>query len=349
MTEQKICSGKIPELLKNRLNTAGYTYDKSGIYRSGIEGYWSNLDRDENKRFLELLDTSTPREALRETHPKYEDMVFSSKREAALELLDIKPDEICADYGCMWGALAIGMAKRGNHVLAFDQTYDSLAFLNHRKKHEKIDNMILIQDDIRNVNLEGLFDCSLVNGVLEWIPEVGEIELKKFYGKRTKRESSGVSPREAQLSFLKRVYRNLRPDGRLLLAIENRYDFKQFIWKRDPHADLFLTGILPRPISNFISMQFLGRPYVNYLYSFRSLKKLLHEAGFKDVELYMAFPHYHFPELILPYNGGARFYQEYNKTGFSWKRKMATFMEEIIIRYFRAKIFAPSIIAVAKK
>jgi len=346
---KNICDGETMEILKERLKAAGYTLDKFGIYRSGAEGYWSNLNRDENKNLLERLNTTTAREALRETYPAHENVIFSPKRDVALELLDIKPEEICADYGCMWGALSIGMAKRGARVLAFDQTYDSLVFLNHRKNDEKVDNLILIQDDIRNIHLEGLFDCSLVNGVLEWIPEAGEIELNKFHGKRYKRGKTAVSPSEMQLLFLKRVCGNLRPGGRLLLAIENRYDFTHFIGKKDPHAGLFFTAFLPRPVSNFISKLFLNRPYVNYIYSFKSIEGLLHEAGFRGVDLYMAFPNYHFPELILPYNGGSVFYEPYNTTGFSFKKKVATFLEKVIIKYFKAKMFAPSIIAVATK
>ena len=63
---------------------------------------------------------------------------------------------------------------------------------------------------------------------------------------------------------------------------------------------------LPRFLSNLISKIKLGRPYVNYLYSFNSLKKLLIKSGFSEVDLYTAYPHYHSPLFILPYNSSLK-------------------------------------------
>ena len=337
------------DALTRRLAEAGYRADALGIHRSGREGYWSNLDKDENQSLQKLLAARSPREAIRQRYPEYEGIIFSPKREAALELLDIRPGELCIDYGCMWGALAVGMAKRGGCVLAVDQTYDSLAFLEHRRRSEEPGAMILAQDDIRKVDLPGLADCALVYGVLEWIPEVGEIELKKFYGKRAERTAPPASPEALQSDFLKRVLRNLKDGGRLLLAIENRYDLSQFLGKRDPHSNLWLTSFLPRRLADWVSRLALGRPYVNYLYSFRKLERLLRDAGFADVALYMAFPDYRFPELILPYERGLDRFRAYDVSNLGWKGRAAKKLEWAFMRYGRGRFFAPSIIAAAAK
>ena len=337
------------DALSRRLAEAGYRADELGIHRSGREGYWSNLDKDENRSLQTLLAVRSPREVIRERYPEYEGIIFSPKREAALELLDIRPGDLCIDYGCMWGALAMGMAKRGGRVLAVDQTYDSLAFLEHRRRSEAPGSLTLAQDDVRKVDLPGLADCSLVYGVLEWIPEAGEIELKKFYGKRAQRTAPQASPQALQLDFLKRVLRNLKEGGRLLLAIENRYDLSQFLGKRDPHSDLWLTSILPRRLADWVSRLALGRPYVNYLYSFPALEALLREAGFTGVRLHMAFPDYRFPELILPYENGLDRFRAYDVSNLGWKGKLAKRLEWALMRFGRGRFFAPSIIAVAAK
>ena len=40
-----------------------------------------------------------------------------------------------------------------------------------------------VQDDIRKVELKEIANIAIVNGVLEWVPEFGDVELKKFFGK----------------------------------------------------------------------------------------------------------------------------------------------------------------------
>lgn len=336
--------------IEKTLIRCGYKRSSSGIYKSGNSGYWSNLDKDENKKFIEGLNNATPLEAVREFIPNQENQIFSEKREAALELLDIVPDSVCIDYGCMWGVLSVGMAKRGANVVAIDQTQESLEFLNSRKKHENFNSIYIVQDDIRKVELKEIANIAIVNGVLEWVPEFGDVELKKFFGKKMNRDYPTLNPRDVQLEFLRRVKDNLKDEGKLLVSIENRFDYTQFIGKKDPHVDLFFTSFLPRFLSNTISKIFLKRPYRNYIYSFKALKKLILEAGYKEVDLYMVFPHYHMPELILPYESGIGLYSKYYSIrGASLKRKIVWTIEYILMKYFKGKFFSSSIIAIAKK
>ena len=336
--------------IEQKLKSAGYRKDDCGIYTSGREGYWSNLNHDENKKFLEVLKTLGPIEAVHKVIPQFEDNIFSPQREAALELLGIQDGSVAIDYGCMWGVLSVGMAKRGAQVLAIDQTADSLEFLSSRVKAENLENVICIQDDIRKVSLQGLGDFSVVNGVLEWVPEMGNIELKKYYGKRVMKDYGDTNPQVMQQNFLEHVQENLKEGGKLLLAIENRYDYTQFLGKPDPHPNLLFTSFLPRLLSNIISKLILNRPYVNYLYSFQKIKHLIMQAGFRQVDLYMAFPDYRYPSLILPYEDGIDKYLRYWEwSKISWKRRAAYSVEYILMKYFKARFFAPSIIAIAEK
>lgn len=336
--------------MEKKLNQFGYTQDENGIYVSGKTGYWSNLNQSENTEFLKSIEkNSQPRTVVKEMHPELENVIFSPKREAGLELMNIKKDDVCIDYGCMWGSLSVGMAKRGGLVYAIDQTYDSLRFLFLRKKFDDLKNIWCVQDDIRKLNLKVTADIAVVNGVLEWVPESGTIELKNYYGKRAKKTYSNRDPQKQQQSFLNNVAENLKPGGKLLLAIENRFDYSQFLGRRDPHSNLLFTSILPRKISNLISWITLGRPYINYIYSFHQLRRMILSSGFSEVELFMAFPHYHQPELILPYKNGIEFYKKYENDSCSLKRKLIRNLEYILMKVFKAKFLAPSIMVVATK
>ncbi|MBF0405786.1 MAG: class I SAM-dependent methyltransferase [Candidatus Riflebacteria bacterium] len=328
----------------------------SGIFLTDhLAGYWSNLSKIENTRLINLLKTSSSLNLIRELYPYLEEVIYSPKRTAGLELLDIKGSESCIDYGCMWGALSIPLAKRTNSVIGVDQTLESLEFLKSRSIEEKLDNIELICADLRRLpdfNLK--FDIALVNGVLEWIPEEGIIELGSYYG-NFQQKNYAENPGLQQKAFLEYVYNQLKTGGKIYLAIENRYDWKMFFGAKDPHANIAYTTIVHRSLANIISKWQLGRPYVNWIYSFSEIKKLLLETGFCKTELFAAFPDYRFPEKIIPFNKKyAHLIPVASKLRDSSGRiilmsVLSWLIKSFIFRNLRLISLSPSIIAIAHK
>jgi SAM-dependent methyltransferase len=330
------------------------------LYLSGEEGYWSNLDKEENRELISSLNDMSAPDAIRKYHPYLYDVIFSPKRWGGLEFLNIKGNESCVDFGCMWGALTIGLAHRCGHVIGIDQTSDSLRFLKKRVNEENLNNVDLICANLKTVELFNIkFDVGVVNGVLEWIPEEGPIELKAYYGKHCSKDYS-KSPEEQQIAFLKKVHKNLNENGKIYLAIENRYDFKMFLGINDPHSPLRFTSILPRTIASIISKIGLGRPYVNWLYSFKGIEKILKESGYSDVKLYMCFPDYRFPEVIMPYGVRLEYTDiisrfiiddtDLNKSIIKKSiKKYVRYFLAICNMIFPVNWLAPSIIAIGKK
>lgn len=318
-------------------------------------GYWSNLDENENAEFIrKLRASSTAIDAVKKHYPHFFDVIFSPKREAGLELLDLKGNEQCVDYGCMWGALTVPLAKRTESVLGVDQTLHSLTFLKQRIKDEKLNNIDLLCENLNQMpTLANEFDVAIVNGVLEWVPEIGKIELKQYFGKRKQKRYS-KNPKKIQVSFLEKVHSNLNKKGKLYLAIENRYDLNMFFGFKDPHSNLAFTSILPRNMANTISMRKLGRPYVNWLYSFTDLRNILKNVGFERINLYSCFPNYRFPDHINPYEKKISAYSSLfsvkdNNGNIKIKRLGAKLIESFVFRVLKNNFFAPSIIAVAQK
>jgi len=335
-----------------------YKTSDEGIFLTQYDdSYWSNLSRDENKLLIESLKNNTAREALVKHQPWLEDIIYSPKRQAGLELLQLTGNEFCIDYGCMWGALSIPLAKRTRFVLGIDQTLDSLRFLKARIEEEKLSNIELLCHDIRKIQIlpdDIKADIAIVNGVLEWVPEEGPIELGNYYGKYAPKRYLN-HPGYQQEYFLRQVYQNLKGHGKLYLAIENRFDFKMFLGVKDPHANIMFVSILPRKIANYVSLLRLGRPYVNWLYSFDGINALLKKAGFSKVDLYMCFPDYRFPERIIPYensldDGYALMISSRNSKGKrTIKRTLARVLQTLAYRLIRENYFAPSIIAIGYK
>ena len=337
----------------------GTIYNKcvNGIFLSGKSGYWSNLSKTRNDEFSRILENKDCRAAVSSFMPQFEDMIFSTKREAALELLDHNKKGVCIDYGAMWGALSVGMAKRVHQVIAVDQTYDSLNFLKFRSREERLDNIHLVQDDVREVNFKGVADYAIVNGVLEWIPETSEVVVDEYYEASDYKKESTLTdavskkPRDMQLAFLKSVYENLNPGGQLLLTIENKLSYEYFMGKPDPHVNLLFTTFLPRSISNLISKVFRKKDYRTHIYSFNELIKLIKEAGFSKLEDYCCFPMYHFPALIVPNSSsGIAEYEPYeDKNRTTWKGKMAFKIEIFLMKFLKTRNLCPAIVIVAKK
>ena len=240
------------------------------IYVSNkTDGYWSNLSKEQNAKLMAMIETTTTKKCIEETNPKLVDVIFSEKRVAALELLQLKGSEIVVDLGCMWGALSIPLAKQASYVLGIDQTLESLKFTEARVNENKLNNIEFLCGNLREIFLpKDAFDVAIVNGVLEWIPEMEPIIVDDYWHKNKKREASG-NPGEMQLAFLKNIHAGLRDKGKVFLAIENRYDYKMFFGQKDPHTGTHLTTVVPRWLANIISRMYKKREYRPWIYSFK--------------------------------------------------------------------------------
>ena len=335
---------------------------KDGIYYSvnsnEDKGYWSNISVKDQEEFLSECSTMGTLKSVRKNFPNLEDVIYEPTRSVGLRFLNIKPDEIGIDYGCMWGNLLVHSAKKCKLMVGVDQTDASLKFLNLRLNEENLDNVYLVNENLRNsLPFIENFDFAIVNGVLEWIPDTNQIDLTNFFNKgRTNTSKNKLSPSESQLEFLKNAHHSLKKGGKLYLSIENRWDYQHFLWKRDPHSNLFYTAILPRKISNILSKIIYGRPYVNYIYSMKDLEQLLSFAGFNIAEKYAAFPDYRMPMKILDMNTNdtSDYSPVYHisptknilKKAF---RKGRNLLDKIIYKYFKLFNLAPSFIIIAEK
>lgn len=325
---------------------------KEGIWFGPAGGYWSNLNIKENEEYLKNLPLLGARKTVEKHFPEYSDVIFSPKRAGGLPLLDPKPGEVIADVGCMWGALTIPLVMAGCDVVAIDQTMDSLMLLKQRLMDDGLTNVEIVCSDLKKIRYrESSVDKFVVNGVLEWIPETGTIELKKYYGKRlSKKDDCPSKPGELQRDFLGNIYAGLKSGGKLYLAIENRFDIFYFFGLPDPHCKVRFITFLPRRMQDIISKAVLGRPYVNWTYSAPALKKLLKDAGFKDVRLHYSFPDYRFSEYILTDKGMGYYRPSMFRRGKNFAVKVICYViEYFFFKILKLKFFAPSFVIIAEK
>ena len=102
--------------LKNFLDKFQLTNGNIYFDKKSQKGYWSNLSKKENSKILDGLELLSPEEVTLKEMPQHYEVIFSSQRAVAAELLDLKGHEVIVDLGCMWGALTIPLAKQSKHV-----------------------------------------------------------------------------------------------------------------------------------------------------------------------------------------------------------------------------------------
>ena len=318
-----------------------------GIFRRKTpQGYWSNITKNAQGDLLGTLEHTGVQAAIEKHIPAFQNFIYAPIRSDGLKLLDIQADQVGIDYGCMWGNLLLAAAEKARMMVGVDITEEHLQFLKHRLKEEETGNVLLVNHDLKEkLDLRGLFDFSIVNGVLEWIP----------FGPDAA-SMVGYDPRQIQLRFLRTVCRNLKENGTLYLAIENRYDYQYFLWKRDVHNRQMYTAFLPRWMADIVSRWTTGKPYMNYIYSHGELEQLLNAAGFARVEKYCAFPSYRYPNCILPMNGDRRetFQPNYGKPPTDnplkqFFRMTRNALDTLIYRDLGLLNLAPAFIFIAKK
>jgi cyclopropane fatty-acyl-phospholipid synthase-like methyltransferase len=355
--------------MKNQDNLSDYLEsfpkESTHIYISqNKDGYWSNLSKKQNAELMAMLGTRSTKECITATEPSHVDVIFSEKRAAGLELLQLTGTETAVDLGCMWGAISIPLAKQTAAVLGVDQTIESLKFSEARAKEENLDNISFLCGNLREITLpQNTFDVAIVNGVLEWVPEQDPVVVEDYWYKakynakykainEVKSEVKS-NPGEIQKAFLENVYTGLKDGGRLMLAIENRYDYKMFFGIKDPHTGTLFTTLVPKWLANIISKIVKKREYTPWIYSFKELEQLLKSSGFSSVELHACWPDYRNPEHINKY--GVRnphftpisAHKRNGKIGF--KKLVANRIEWTLFKVFNIQFFAPSIIAIAHK
>lgn len=169
--------------------------------------------------------------------------------------------EIGSGCGCITGTLC-DSSKR---VVSVEQSQKRARITFER--HKERENLEVYAGNITDIPFEQKFDYVVLIGVLEY--------AQRFFLEY---------PTDS--FFLKKIRSLLKPDGILLVAIENRYGIKYFAGANEDH---------------------LGEPYVSLggysnrdvkTYGKKELEELLGNCGFPATKFYYPFPDYKLPSVI---------------------------------------------------
>ncbi|MBK9953216.1 MAG: glycosyltransferase [Candidatus Competibacteraceae bacterium] len=175
------------------------------------------------------------------------------------------------EIGCGCGAMTRYMGEIGASVTALEGSLRRASIASARCRD--LDNVSVFCDNAENFNNEELYDVVTLIGVLEY--------SRIFI--------SGENP---PLEMLRLARSLLKPEGTLIIAIENRFGLKYFAGAPEDHLGTPYSGISDHYQRN--TAVTFGR---------RQLERLLEVAGLGKPAFLFPFPDYKLPNVIITETG----------------------------------------------
>lgn len=172
--------------------------------------------------------------------------------------------EVGAGCGAITGAIADKVEK----VVAIDLS-KRRSMINAYRNRDK-DNIEIIVGNFNDVasGLTEKFDYVTLIGVLEY----GELYIPGNDSYRT---------------FLKKIAGLLKPNGKVLIAIENQLGLKYFAGCREDHVGKYFEGIEGYTTTSGVKT-----------FSKKVLKEMIEDSGYQDVKFAYPYPDYKLPTTI---------------------------------------------------
>ena len=194
---------------------------------------------------------------------------LSPVRENIVSWLPIKKDEKVLEVGSGMGAICGELCKLAGTVDTVDLSLKRSKVNANRNKDK--DNLCIKVGNFTDIEPD-------LNNDYDWIMLIGVFEYAISY-------IHTDSPFE---DFLKILKKHLKPNGRLVIAIENRIGLKYFAGCKEDHTNGFFDGI---------------ESYVNggqvRTFSKTGLENILKSIGINEYYFYYPYPDYKLPNTIF--------------------------------------------------
>jgi 2-polyprenyl-3-methyl-5-hydroxy-6-metoxy-1,4-benzoquinol methylase len=187
------------------------------------------------------------------------------------------------EIGAGCGAISRYLGECGADVLALEGSPRRASIA--RSRTRDLDNITVLAEKFDQFKCAHQFDVITLIGVLEY--------ANLF--------TPGDNP---ALIMLQRVRQLLKPEGKLIIAIENQLGLKYFAGAPEDHFGIPMVGIEGRYGKD--QAQTFGRPV---------LTKLLRQAGFEAFNFLAPFPDYKLPSSIVTEAGFA--HQHFDASAFA--------------------------------
>ena len=191
---------------------------------------------------------------------------LSPIRENLLEWYDFGKGKSLLEIGAGCGGITGLFCKKCDRVVAIDLSKRRSTINATRNRNS--DNLEIMVGNFEDIRIEEKFDYVTLIGVLEY---------SIYY----------INSESPFVDMLKKAKAYLKPGGKLIVAIENKYGIKYWAGAREDHTGGVMDGI----------MGYAGVERVR-TFSKEGLEALLKEAGFSGLEFYYPLPDYKLPTGI---------------------------------------------------
>lgn len=228
-------------------------------------------DGDIENELLEIVKSHTNYEEILANDSRWPILYHLSPiRQNIINWYPFKENASCLEIGGGCGAITGALCDSLSEVKVVELS-KRRASINF-ERHKDYDNLEIIVANLNDIQFDQKFDYITLNGVLE------------YAGSFTKTD-------EPYKDFLKQIKQYLKPEGKLIIAIENRYGLKYFSGSKEDHTAKEFDGITGYINNN--TVRTFGKT---------ELETLLKESGYPTQEFYYPHPDYKMPMEIYSEN-----------------------------------------------
>ena len=246
-------------------------------YYKGTDTY---SDGDIEEKLLEIVKSGVDLEEFLEKENEWVYLYhFSNIRHNLLEWYDFGEGKSLLEIGAGCGAVSGLFCEKVDRVVGIDLSKRRSSINAYR--NIDCDNLEIMVGNFEDIHTDEKFDYVTLIGVLEY---------SIYY----------INSDDPFHDMLRKAKEYLKPGGKLIIAIENKYGIKYWAGATEDHTGGFFDGIE-------------GYDGVDRVRTFsrHGLEKLIKESGFTDAEFYYPVPDYKMPieiysEERLPKKGSIK-------------------------------------------
>ena len=251
-----------------------YIWDENlNLFRSvNLESFNYSDGSEVEDRLFNTIRNATDRstfstEFIKEIKDWPSEYHLSRARHCLVRPLGIKQGDKVLELGCGCGALTRYLGEIGAEVVAVEASFTRARITAERCCD--LPNVKVFADNLIRFETNERFDWILLVGVLEYAPVF-------------------VDEKDPVQYYLRTAKRFLAPDGKFVVAIENKLGLKYFNACSEDHLGI-----------PFFGMQNLYGTRTPRTFGHRELYKQLSSAGFPHCYFYYPFPDYKLPTVVL--------------------------------------------------
>ena len=235
-------------------------------FYKGKDLYSDGLIEDE---LLEIVKNN-PKE-------KYNEIIFeksnwavlyhlSEIRSHVIEWVPITKEDSVLEIGAGCGALTTILSEKSKKVTCIELS-KKRSLINANRNKDK-DNIEILVGNFQDIEISEKYD---------YITLIGVFEYAKSY----------INSERPYEKFLEIIKKYLKPNGKIIIAIENKLGLKYWAGCKEDHTGLYFEGLEGYPKTDVVRT-----------FSKNEIHELLKESGFKNNEFYYPYPDYKLPNAI---------------------------------------------------